>query len=124
MDYDGAPDIRSVSTANRDGARQATRHLLDLGHRRFVIGSPMYSFRRAPVFHPPSATERTLVASGPPLIQKLAGVADALAEAGLSIDEMPIIEACGTPAEKARPSATAPRMLSERAPEATAVIAL
>jgi DNA-binding LacI/PurR family transcriptional regulator len=123
MDYDGAPDIRSVSTANRDGARQATRHLLDLGHRRFVIGSPMYSFRRAPVFHPPSATERTLVASGPPLIQKLAGVADALAEAGLSIHEMPIIEACGTPAEEAA-FGNGAAMLLQRAPEATAVIAL
>ena len=123
MDFDGAPEVRSVSVANRDGARQVTRHLLDLGHRRFAIGSPRYSFRTPPVFHPPSATDRKLVAPGPPLLEKLAGVADALAEAGLSINQMPIVEACGTPDEEAA-FGNGAAMLLQRAPEATAVIAL
>ena len=50
-------DIKSVSTENRDGARQATRHLIALGHRRFVIASPFYSLR-PPIFHQPSGIEQ------------------------------------------------------------------
>ncbi len=116
------PDIKSVSTENRDGARQVTRHLLALGHRRFAIASPVYSLR-PPVFHAPSGGERRLVDSGPPLMEKIAGVADALAEAGMSIHDVPIAEACGTPEEElAFGSGVA--MLLEKAPEATAVIAL
>ena len=121
MDLSGS-DIKSVSTENRDGARQATRHLIALGHRRFVIASPVYSFR-PPVFHPPSGIERRLVDSGPPLMEKLAGVADALAEAGMSIHDVPIAEACGTPEEEMA-FGNGAAMLLDKAPEATAVIAL
>ena len=99
MDLSGSPHISSVNTKNRDGAKQATRHLLALGHRRFVIASTLYSFR-APVFHPPAESARRLVDAGPPLLEKLAGVADALAEAELSINDVPIVEACGTPEEE------------------------
>jgi DNA-binding LacI/PurR family transcriptional regulator len=116
------PDIKSVSTENRDGARQATRHLIGLGHRRFVIVSASYSFR-PPVFHPPSGIERQLVDGGPPLVQKLDGVADALAEAGLSLHDMPIAEAWGTLEEELAFGSVA-AMLLDKAPEATAVIAL
>ncbi len=122
MDIDGSPDIRSVRVENRDGARQATRHLLELGHRRFVIGSPLWAFHQ-PVFHAPTGTERSLVACGPPLVEKLAGVADALSEAGLSIHDMPIVEACGTPEEENN-FGNGAAMLLRKAPEATAVIAL
>jgi DNA-binding LacI/PurR family transcriptional regulator len=122
MDLSGAPDTKSVNTENRDGARQATRHLISLGHRRFAIASTLYSFR-APVFHPPSASERQLVDSGPPLLEKLAGVADALAEGGLAIHDMPIFEACGTPEEE-KAFGSGPAMLLEKAPQATAVIGL
>jgi DNA-binding LacI/PurR family transcriptional regulator len=121
IDIDGTPDINSVSVDNRNAAKEATRHLLGLGHRRFVVGSTLYSFR-PPIFHPPSGTKRRLVSSGPPLLQKLAGVADALAEAGLSIDDMPLVEACGTPEEEATFGSGA-AMLLEKAPEATAIIA-
>jgi DNA-binding LacI/PurR family transcriptional regulator len=122
MDYDGAPDIRSVSCENRDAALRLTRHLLALGHRRFAIISPLYSVR-PPIFHRPSKSERTLVASCPPVLEKLAGVADAFIEAGISINDAPIIEACGTPEEEAA-FGNGAAMLLERAPEATAVIAL
>jgi DNA-binding LacI/PurR family transcriptional regulator len=121
MDIDGAPNINSVSVENRNGAREATRHLIELGHRRFVVGSTLYSFR-PPIFHTPTGAERRLVSSGPPLLQKLAGVSDALAEAGLSIDDMPLVEACGTPEEEAAFGSGA-AMLLEKAPEATAIIA-
>lgn len=122
MDLSGAPEIKSVSTENRDGARQATRHLIALGHRRFAIASTLYSFR-PPVFHAPSGAERRLVNSGPPLLEKLDGVADALAEAGLSIHDVPIAEACGTPEEE-RAFGNGAAMLLDKAPEATAIIAL
>jgi DNA-binding LacI/PurR family transcriptional regulator len=116
------PDVKSVRTENRDGARQATRHLIELGHRRFVIGSTLYSLR-PPVFHPPTGSERRLVDSGPPLLEKLEGVADALAEAGISIHDVPIAEACGTPEEEAA-FGNGASMILDKAPEATAVIAL
>jgi DNA-binding LacI/PurR family transcriptional regulator len=122
MDLSNAPDIKSVSTENRDGARQATRHLIALGHRRFVIASTLYSLRR-PVFHPPSRVERRLVDAGPPLLEKLEGVADALMEAGISVHDVPLVEACGTPEEE-RAFGNGAAMLLDKAPEATAVIAL
>jgi DNA-binding LacI/PurR family transcriptional regulator len=120
MDFDGAPDVNSVSVENRDGARQAVRHLLALGHRRLAIVSTLYSFR-PPIFHPPSRGERSLVSAGPPLLAKLAGVADALAEAGLSINDMPLAEACGTPEEE-KAFGNGAAMLLDKAPEATAII--
>lgn len=122
MDFDGAPDINSVSVENREGAKQATQHLLAIGHRRFAIASTLYSFR-PPVFHPPSRGERELVASGPPLLAKLSGIADALTEAGLSINDMPLAEACGTPEEE-KAFGNGAAMLLDKAPEATAIIGL
>jgi DNA-binding LacI/PurR family transcriptional regulator len=117
-----APNIHSVNTENRDGARQATRHLIALGHRKFAIASPLYSWR-APVFHPPSGLERRLVDSGPAMLEKLEGIADALSEAGLSIHDVPIVEACGT-AEEARVFGNGIALLLDKAPEATAVMGL
>lgn len=122
MDVDGGPTISSVRIENRDGARQAVRHLTALGHRRFAIGSVLWSLQR-PVFHPPSKTERQLVSPSPSFQERLSGVADALAEVGISINEVPLAEACGTPEEEAA-FGNGAGMLLDRAPEATAVIAL
>ena len=122
MDIDGAPDIRSVRVENHDGARQATRHLIGLGHRRFVIGAPLWSFQ-APIFHPASKGDRRLVPSAPSQLEKLAGVAEALAEIGISIDDVPIVEACGTKEEEDA-FGNGAAMLIRMAAQATAVIAL
>ena len=122
VDIDGGPDISSICVDQREGMRQATRHLLDLGHRRFVIGSLLWSFR-PPLFHPPSKAGRQLLHSGPQMLERIAGIAEALKEAGLSLDDMPIIEACGTPDEEAAFGSGA-ELILEMAPEATAVIAL
>ena len=122
MDIDGGPEISSVRVDDRDGMAQATRHLLGLGHRRFVIGSVLWEFR-APVFHPPARGRRQLVAAGPPILERIAGIADALSEAGISLDDVPIVEACGTPEEE-EAFGNGAAMLVERAPEATAVIAV
>ncbi len=116
------PDISSVTMENRKGAREATRHLLELGHRRFVIASVLFQFR-PPVFHPPSRTSRQFQAGALPMTERMAGVADALAEFGLSLDDMPVMEACGTPEEEAA-FGNGAGMALDMAPEATAVIGL
>ena len=121
MDVDCGPDVNWIGVEDRDGARQATRHLLALGHRRFVIASPLHTFR-APVFHPPGTRGRRLVAGSPGIDERIAGIAEALAEAGIAIDDVPIIEACGTPEEEAA-FGNGAAMLLDRAPEATAVLA-
>ena len=50
------------------------------------------------------------------------GVADALAAAGMSIDDVPIAETCATPEEE-RAFGSGAALLLDRAPDATAVIA-
>jgi LacI family transcriptional regulator len=72
IDYDAdAPGCSVVNATNRQGARAAIRHLLDLGHRRigFITGRPNVG----------ATTER------------LAGYRDALAEAGLEPREEDIV---------------------------------
>ena len=87
-----------------------------------MIASVLWQFR-PPVFHPPSRTPRQFVAAGTPMLERMAGVADALAEFGLSLDDMPVMEACGTPEEEAA-FGNGAGMALDMAPEATAVIAL
>jgi LacI family transcriptional regulator len=60
------PDFDSVSVDNRRGGYEATRHLLDLGHRRIGLVMPS--------------------AASVPAAERRAGYADALAEAGLAVD--------------------------------------
>ncbi len=117
-----APGVSSVIVDNRRGSREATRHLLELGHRRFVVASVLWQFR-PPVFHPGQGSPRSFVAAGPPMVERMAGVAEALAAFGLSLDDMPIVEACGTPEEEAA-FGNGAGMVLDLAPEATAVIGL
>ena len=117
-----APGVSSVTVENRKGAREATRHLLKLGHRRFLIASVLWEFR-PPVFHPATGAPRRFVAAGTPMQERMAGVADALAEFGLSFDDMPVMEACGT-REEEEAFGNGAGMGLDMAPEATAVIGL
>jgi len=66
------PAISMVSTNVYDGAYQATKHLLDLGHRRFgfITGSPRVGFGHL----------------------KVQGCRDALAERGLTLEPELIVE--------------------------------
>ncbi len=118
---DSAPsDVSSVSITGADGAAQVTEHLLALGHRRFVIAVPLREFR-APVFHPPGR-DRVLVAPID-VPDRIAGIAAALNAAGLSLDDMPIMEMCSTPEEVAAFGSGIATLLGS-APDATALIAL
>ena len=122
VDFDGTPDIASLTVDNRGGMRQATRHLIALGHRRFAITRVLRSLR-PPIFHPPSKTPRKMVAGFTAHDARIVGIADALAEVGLSINDMPIVETCGTPEEE-RAFGSGAGMLLDKVPEATAIIAL
>jgi DNA-binding LacI/PurR family transcriptional regulator len=115
LDSDAGPDVNSISIDGTGGAREAARHLIGLGHRHFAI----VAVRRTPgpaIVHPPGRNRR--LADGFPLDdEKLRGYAEALAEAGVSIDDMPIIEA--VPWDKAAGAA-----VLAAAPEATAILVM
>jgi DNA-binding LacI/PurR family transcriptional regulator len=119
MDLDAGPDVNSVCVKARDGARGAAEHLLALGHRHFAIISVLRK-RADPVWHPPGQMDRKLVASYPLDHEKLLGYGDALAAAGISIDDVPVVESY-PPSPWAESGA---RMLFDKAPEATAILAM
>jgi DNA-binding LacI/PurR family transcriptional regulator len=117
VDVEAGPGVNSVVVDGRAGARMAAEHLLALGHRRFAIAA----VQRAPheaVWHPPSSTTRSLQ-GGYPLDQlKLQGYADALEAAGIPIGSVPMVEAYPPMSEAGA------KLLLDRAPEATAVLAM
>ena len=116
LESDAGPEINSIRIDGRSGAIAAARHLLDLGHRRFAI----LSIRRAagaPIVHMPGESGRDLMTGFALDHERLAGFRDALAEAGLSIDDMPIIET--TPGD---PDAGA--AVFDNCPEATAIMTM
>ena len=119
MDVDAGPEVNSVRVDGRDGARRAAEHLLDLGHRRFAI----FSVLRKPVdaiWNPPVTSEQRLTGGFPLDDEKLLGYDDALALAGISVRDAPIVEA-----HPLSPWVDAgARMLLDRAPEATAILAM
>ena len=123
MDVDGSADISSVRIDDRGGARQLAGHLLALGHRKFAICS-VSRRTMAPVVHLPNGGPRELVAAYPSDRERLAGIAEALAEAGLSIDDVPIVEACGTEEEKWLYGGGGASLVLDNAPDATAIITL
>ena len=122
MDVDGGADISSVRVDDRAGARQLTRHLIYLGHRRFAVAS-ISRKPIAPVVHLPGRWRR-LVAAYPGDLDRMAGVADALAEARLSLDDVLIVEACGTDEERHLYGHGGAEMLLDNARDVTAIIAL
>lgn len=116
VDADAGPDIASVRVDSRGGARAAAELLLGLGHRRFAILSFLRAF--APTrWHPPGAPRPPEVAGMPTDQEKLAGYAEALAAAGLSIDAVPIVQAEAWATDAAA-------MLLDRAPQATAILTM
>ncbi len=92
-------DLPSIHSDNRAGSQLAAQHLLDLGHRRFGYLMPPPRNVDAPV--------------------RLAGVRDALADAGLDPDSIAI--AAGAPLVGGGEAAMLE--LLDRAPDVTAVLA-
>lgn len=116
MDFDAGPEISSVHVDTRIGAYQAARHLLDLGHLHFGIISFLRDPGEAHFF--PAGAPRPTEAAGTVVDQeKYLGYADALAEAGLDIAAMPMVQA---EAEDRR----AAGLLLDSAPQATAILSM
>lgn len=116
IDIDAGAEMNSVRVDARAGSFAAARHLVGLGHRHFGIVSFLRDFG-PPRFHPPGRP-RGADAAGMPIDQeKLLGYAEAFAEGGLSIDDMPIVQA--HPWER-----DAAKLMLDVAPEATAILSM
>jgi DNA-binding LacI/PurR family transcriptional regulator len=122
VDMDAPAHVSSILLDNRGGARRAARHLLDLGHRRFAVLSLLLERTgdSGPFYHPPGDPDRRVVESFHDTRERLAGFADALADAGIAIGDVPIVESRSGDEDAARGAA----LLLDRAPEVTAVLAM
>lgn len=115
-------DVSSVSIDDRGGAALLTRHLLELGHRRFLIATYTRGYI-APVLHRVTGEPRQLVSAHRVDEERLAGVAGALAQAGLSINDMPLVEAWGSEEER-RLFGSGAALILDNLGDATAIVAL
>ncbi|MCV3206971.1 LacI family DNA-binding transcriptional regulator [Mesorhizobium sp. YC-39] len=116
LESEAGPNVNSIRIDGRSGALAAVRHLAALGHRRFAI----LSIRRTsgpPIIHIPGRGKGAISAGFQLDHERLLGFAQGLAEVGLSINDVPIIET--TPGE---PSAGA--VVLDRVPEATAILTM
>ena len=116
VDFDPGPSISSVRVDARAGCYAAAKHLIEQGHRRFGIVSFLRSSGSARV-HPPGQ-RRTPQVLGTPIDQeKFHGYADALCDAGLDINDVPMVQA--DPWDR-----DAARMMLDAAPNATAILSM
>ncbi len=122
VDAEAADGMSSLTFDQRGAARKLLRHLIGLGHRRFAFASINRAGGR-PIVHEAGATVDGLSFGYEREWALYYGVSDALREAGLSMGDMPIIEACGSDEERRDYGDFADTLL-EIAPGATAVIAL
>jgi DNA-binding LacI/PurR family transcriptional regulator len=116
VDFDPGPNISSVRVDARAGCYAAAKHLIEGGHRRFGIVSFLRIMGAARIH--PAGQPRGPEAAGMPTDQeKLNGYAQALSEAGLNIDDVPMVQA--DPWDR-----DAARMMLDAAPEATAILSM
>jgi DNA-binding LacI/PurR family transcriptional regulator len=116
VDFDPGPSVSSVRVDTRAGCYAAAKHLIEHGHRRFGILSFLRSSGLARVH--PAGQRRSPEAAGMPTDQeKLNGYADALSDAGLDINDVPIVQA--DPWDR-----DAARMMLDAAPDATAILSM
>jgi DNA-binding LacI/PurR family transcriptional regulator len=116
VDFDPGPSISSVRVDARSGCYAAAKHLIEHGHRCFGIVSFLRSSGSARV-HPPGQ-RRTPQALGTPTDQeKFHGYADALCDAGLDVNDVPMVQA--DPWDR-----NAARMMLDAAPNATAILSM
>jgi DNA-binding LacI/PurR family transcriptional regulator len=110
VDSDAPEGVPSVEVTDQEGMADVVRHLLHLGHRRVAV----LSFEGGP--------DRERYGYRGPLARRMAGLADALGEVGLSLDhpDVELVEVPCTRADGYR--ATRTLMASERRP--TAIITL
>jgi DNA-binding LacI/PurR family transcriptional regulator len=116
VDFEPGPNISAVRVNAHAGCYAAAKHLLDLGHRRFAIMSFMRT--REPARAHPAGKQRAPEAAGIATDQeKYRGYNDALAEAGINIDDVPMLQADPWDHEAAA-------MLLDLASDATAILSM
>lgn len=103
--HEGAPH---VEVDDRGGARDVARYLLELGHRRLAVLS----------IGPRPAAD---AGHRGPLARRLAGITDALAEVGMTLDDVRLAEAPVTRADGYKATKT---LMSGPEPPPTAILAL
>jgi len=116
LESDAGPDVHSIRIDARTGALAAARYLAGLGHRRFAI----LSIRRSaggPIVHAPGATPHRLQQGFALDLERLGAFRDALSEAGLSLDAMPVVET--TPADPMAGS-----VIFDNFPDVTAILTM
>jgi DNA-binding LacI/PurR family transcriptional regulator len=116
VDYDPGPQVSSVRVDARAGARAAARHLAGLGHRRFAILSFLREVGPARV-HPAGAPRAPEAAGTATDQEKYAGYGEALAEMGVDVGTVPMVQA-----EADDPVAAG--LLMDLAPGATAFLSM
>jgi DNA-binding LacI/PurR family transcriptional regulator len=110
--------VPTVSVDDRGGARDAARHLVSLGHRRIaIVALPL----RADGYNGPMTAARIEEARFDVAMARLRGYRDALAEAGVDIDEMPVYECAHSDEELGE---QAGRHLLDRPDRPTAILAM
>lgn len=118
IDQPRLPGVVTVSVDDRGGARAVARHLVGLGHRRIaIVGLP---------FHPdgytgPATGTRIAEARFDVAAARLDGYRDALAEAGIDLDDAPVFECAHSDEDL---GLVAGRHLLDRPDRPTAVLAM
>ena len=117
IDSDAAPDMSSLNVDHRAGARLAAEHLLKLGHRKFGVLSleVMCDGKVGRV-----ERARRLAAEDSVSRDRFRGYEDAFVAAGISIDDVPIMES----ANDREAGAAMAAALLDAAPDITAVLAM
>ncbi|MBL8581234.1 MAG: LacI family DNA-binding transcriptional regulator [Rhizobiaceae bacterium] len=116
LESEAGPDVNSIRIDGRGGALMAARHLAELGHRRLAI----LSVRRTagpPIVHMPNDPTRSIAEGSHLDNERLEGFRQGLAEAGIAIADVPIVET--TPGEPA-----AGAVLFDRFPDVTAIMTM
>lgn len=117
MDLDAGPGTSSVVIDDRKGAILAARHLVELGHRRLAILS--LKACKAQIEGPITA-EHVLGASFKFIRDRAAGYGEALAEVGVQLGDVPIMECRGD----RRSAVLVAGALLDAHPELTAILAM
>jgi DNA-binding LacI/PurR family transcriptional regulator len=110
VDSDAPEGVPSVDVTDREGMAEMTRHVLDLGHQRIAF----LSFEAGP--------DRPQTGYRGPLGRRVAGIADALAAHGLSLDS-PGIELIEVPCTRSGGYRAARDLLAQEQ-RPTAIVAL
>ncbi len=118
IDQPRLPDVATVTIDDRAAAREAARHLVGLGHRRFgIVALPL----QADGYDGPADAARVANSDYDVTAQRLAGYREALEEAGIDAAAVPVVECAHSDEELGR---EAGRLLLGSTEAPTAILAM